>query len=89
MPVLNIKTQGYNDSPARPDLAKNEAQITNLNIDDLIILQGGMKNGKTSISFFLSDAEGNVYFAETSAALFSAANSALKGAEQRFENEAR
>ena len=81
----NIIIQEYGDPPLFPKLKPGD--ITKTELTDFIVLQGGMASGKTSISFFLKDADGKVYFAQTSGSIFQAVAATLNGAEQQWKEK--
>lgn len=51
---------------------------------DMIIFEGGMESGRTSVSLHVILEDGSHAVVQTSAAIFYTMASALKGAERRF-----
>ena len=82
---LDIKIQELGDPPLHPEL--EHTPFTEIELKEIVVLQGGMQSGKTSISFFAKDAQGRDYFMQTSGAMFEAAAAALKGAEERWKEK--
>lgn len=65
----------------------SDTKIVNGTIDTMIILEGGMESGKTAVVFHINLPDGSVLIAQTSAAIFETMAGALRGAEQRFEDD--
>lgn len=89
MQHVTIRIHSKNDpSPALPEVAealkKGEAQAAEGTLEYLVILEGGMQSGKTSVALYLKTPDGNYALAQMSAAMFLTMQSAVKGAMARF-----
>lgn len=85
MPELKIRIGRVGDPPLFPELAAR--LVGRLEFVGAGVLEGGMASGRTSVGFMLADENGNVYLAETSAALVDCLDAAIKGAEIRWARE--
>lgn len=72
-------------TPSHPELVGKE--IITLQLESMVILEGGMQSGATSVTFMLIGPDGKHYHVETSSVLFQNMNAALCGAEIRFHNK--
>lgn len=53
-----------------------------------LIKEGGTASGRTGVAFYLEDAQGNKYFANTTARIIAnGLASAIKGAAERFKDD--
>lgn len=57
-------------------------------LKDVVLLEGGMSSGKTSIALHVVDGSGRSVIVQTSAAMFEMIFGALKGAEIRWSERA-
>jgi hypothetical protein len=84
--ILKIAINRVGDPPTPPEgkgKILRKAQFT-----DAIILEQGTVEGNTTISFFLTDEDGNQIFAEMTKAILDMLQGAVSGADWRFKNVA-
>lgn len=70
-----------------PDLAKKVTnnEITRLEFGKTSILEGGTTSGQTTVSFFLTDLEGKVYFAELTGRILCGLHESFHAGDKYFE----
>lgn len=85
MPNVNIIVHRKNDPD--PALHFDVKEVTMVRLEKMIIVEGGMESGKTSVAFILQDPDGKVLIAETSGALLHGMESALRGFELKLLDE--
>ncbi len=84
MPQCSIKVQLKTDPPATIDNLK--VPYVRGELDTMVILEGGMQSGKTSVALHIITASGESVIVETSAAILEGIAATLKGAEMRFSD---
>lgn len=78
---VQVKILAKDDpGPAVPDAIGAKV----LELTDLVVLEAGTTNGKTSVAMVLRDVAGKPYIVQTSANIFDMLAGAVKGASLRF-----
>lgn len=87
MPHVKVIIKEKEDTKSIVQELNLVSPIQQVELSHFIILEAGMKSGKTSVMFHFKLANGTSVIAETSAAIFNGMASAVKGAVIRFEEK--
>lgn len=83
--LLKIQVNRIGDPPS-PPLGVGNGTVLRGTFTDAIILECGTQEGQTTISFFLTDENGNQIFAEMTKGILDGLHAGVNGADWRFKN---
>lgn len=81
--TITILRKGEQEAPALTQIPIETKTVVG-DLERMVIIEGGMQSGATSIAFQVKMPDGSYVIAETTAKLFRAMAGTLEGAEQRF-----
>lgn len=88
MHIVNINTLAKEDDKESFKSEFNTQEIKLLELKEVLIVECGTGNGRTGVTLYFTDKEGNKYFANTSARMIvNGIAPATRGASERFGDD--